>query len=41
MHPTSIVATFSNISGRLKDMVKSEKKLAILPLNGYILMSFH
>ena len=42
MHPTHILATFSNISGRPKDMVKSEKKtLAILPLNGYIPMSFH
>ena len=42
MHPTPILATFSNISGRPKDMVKSEKtnKLAILPLNGYIPMSF-
>ena len=26
MHPTPILATFSNISGRPKDMVKSEKK---------------
>ena len=25
MHPTPILATFSNISGRPKDMVKSEK----------------
>ena len=41
MHPTPVLATFSNISGRPKDMVKSEKKLAIPPLNGYIPMSFH
>ena len=40
MHPIPILATFSNISGRPKDIVKSEK-LAILPLNGYIPIYFH